>query len=601
MSRGIAIKLLLGILLFSTHLSAQKEDHQWIYHFGAIDTIAFPEVAASILDFNQLPPIAYKENKILIFLKESHASICDEDGQLLLYSNAQTVHGPDHVPISNGDTINHSATWDNFTFTSIDSISVSTGFRGVQQVGFVPQPETDTTLVFYQDESVYFENPAENGIRLLYGKIVSNSNDQYQLAEKDILLNEEIRINGKLTACKHANGRDWWLLQFSHNEAFIYLIDNMGIRLYSIQNLPFRLTNPYLGQAKFSPQGDKLAMIGVSSFNSSTGMEIMVSDFDRSTGVLVSPELIRLNSFDNFISSGLEFSPNGELLYYSSLHSVQQIDLSATDIESSIEVIAEHNGFNNCNGFDLGALTLWGQMQLAPDNKIYLSLSAQCSDVHVIHNPNVRGRGCDLEQNAIILPTFVFGTIPTLNTYRLGPLDGSPADTLGLDNHPVSRYWYEQDSLDFLTAQFWDVSYFRPEAWEWQFGDGNISSDRHPQHRYDEMGIYEVCLTVSNENSENTSCQTLNLGVTSSENPEHNPTISIFPNPTEGRTRLVLNGYFPQDAQLFLYDVSGQLVSSRTVIGGANVYDFSELPAGTYVYEIVDQGRTVGKGKVVRI
>ena len=587
-------------MLLMNSLSGQKEDHQWIYHFGAIDTVEFPFASASVLDFNYLPPKVEVRNEVLIFLKESHASVCDENGELLLYSNAQTVYGPNHEFIEGGDTINHSRVWDNF-FLPVSGEFVTTGLRGIQQVGFIPQPDTDTMLVLYQDRSDFNLDPELNDMRLLMSKVTSDTPNNFRITSKDILVNENIRPVGSITACRHANGRDWWLLQFGQSEVFTYLIDPDGLRLSFVEELPFTLKSPSLGQAKFSPLGDKFALIGLSETNTSDGLELLLSDFDRNTGRLVEPDLYFLDSSDNFISTGLAFSPSGDLLYYSSLHSIQQLDLTADDIIASIEVIAEHNGINNCQGIDLGALTLWGQMQLAPDNKIYISLSAQCSDVHVIHQPDVRGVDCDMEQNAIILPTFVFGTIPTFNTLRLGPLDGSPSDTLDLDNHPVSRFWYEQDSVDFLTSQFWDVSYFRPESWEWDFGDGMTSVERFPQHTYSGSGIYEVCLTVSNENSSNTSCQTLNLGMVSTTEETLEYDISVFPNPTSDFLRMTFHDYLPRHASVVFYDLSGAQVLTHSLIGGANIVDLTSLVSGTYVYEVRDQGVVIGGGKVVRL
>jgi len=110
--------------------------------------------------------------------------------------------------------------------------------------------------------------------------------------------------------------------------------------------------------------------------------------------------------------------------------------------------------------------------------------------------------------------------IPNFNTLRLGPLDGSPCDTLNLDNNPISRFWYEQDSTDHQEIQFRDVSYFRPEEWSWTFGDGNVSDEKNPLHSYATNGTYEVCLTVSNENSSNISCQQLQIGPVSNTNLE---------------------------------------------------------------------------------
>lgn len=53
-----------------------------------------------------------------------------------------------------------------------------------------------------------------------------------------------------------------------------------------------------------------------------------------------------------------------------------------------------------------------------------------------------------------------------------------------------------------LHYQFFDNSYGADiVSWKWEFGDGNISYDRHPRHAYEEKGIYEVSLTISNKHS----------------------------------------------------------------------------------------------------
>ena len=116
-------------------------------------------------------------------------------------------------------------------------------------------------------------------------------------------------------------------------------------------------------------------------------------------------------------------------------------------------------------------------------------------------------------------------------------------------------------------------------------GDGNSSTERHPLHSYSAPGVYEVCLTVSNESSSNTSCQTLFLGVSSTEE-ESAIDVSIFPNPVRDNLRLTLHNYLPQDATLRLINISGQQVLATKVIGGVNMIDVSGLSSGTYVYEV---------------
>ncbi|MDR2855334.1 MAG: PKD domain-containing protein, partial [Methanomicrobiales archaeon] len=53
-----------------------------------------------------------------------------------------------------------------------------------------------------------------------------------------------------------------------------------------------------------------------------------------------------------------------------------------------------------------------------------------------------------------------------------------------------------------LTVQFTDLSRGIPTAWHWNFGDGEVSAERDPQHVYSTPGIYTVSLTVSNIVSE---------------------------------------------------------------------------------------------------
>lgn len=57
--------------------------------------------------------------------------------------------------------------------------------------------------------------------------------------------------------------------------------------------------------------------------------------------------------------------------------------------------------------------------------------------------------------------------------------------------------------------QFVDYSYGNPTSWDWDFGDGESSSEQNPLHVYAEDGIYEVCLTIANpvDSCESTLCQ----------------------------------------------------------------------------------------------
>ena len=106
-------------------------------------------------------------------------------------------------------------------------------------------------------------------------------------------------------------------------------------------------------------------------------------------------------------------------------------------------------------------------MLLAPDGKIYVFDFLK--EIHVIHRPNEKGDACGFEQHAIVLPEYAAG-LPYYPNYRLGPLDGSPCDTLGLDNHPLAGFRYEVDTIEPLLVEFIDNSFYEPTDWSWDFG-----------------------------------------------------------------------------------------------------------------------------------
>jgi len=58
-----------------------------------------------------------------------------------------------------------------------------------------------------------------------------------------------------------------------------------------------------------------------------------------------------------------------------------------------------------------------------------------------------------------------------------------------------------------LTVQFMDQSAADVTAWAWDFGDGGVSSSRHPSHTYTAAGVYTVTLTVTSPGGSATKTQ----------------------------------------------------------------------------------------------
>ena len=72
-------------------------------------------------------------------------------------------------------------------------------------------------------------------------------------------------------------------------------------------------------------------------------------------------------------------------------------------------------------------------MSLAPDGKIYMSSGNGVVSMHVINNPNSRGKACNFKQHSFQTAGITWGVgLPVFPNYRLGPLKGSSCDTLGI-------------------------------------------------------------------------------------------------------------------------------------------------------------------------
>ncbi len=598
------MRITIIILLFSQLILAQKEDHQWMFnrYSVGIDAAVYPESAgASVLDFNYDPPRYFRDSVATMDLDWTHASVCDEDGQLLLYSNGMRVSRGDHSILTGAERISFGPLWEIRTWPDEFGVEQPYGFQIEYSATFIPVP--DSINQFYHIYINYDENVDTGYFTKLYGTIAPDEDGALEMINKDQVINDKIRTPGVTSCCQHANGRDWWFLQFSHDTVYTYLIDPQGIHLDRLQFLPFELqSEPAYGSAKFSAQGDKLAFFHVWDYDADIGAELVIMDFDRCDGS-ISNEIRQLrDSYDLESITGLEFSPSGRYLYINDWYRVMQFDLEAADLLMSETIVVEWDGsFDLSESGNTELPNSFGFLQRGPDHKIYCKKAGAGYSMHIIHEPDMSAESCRPELNHIRLPNYHLGTIPNFPTLRLGPIDGSSCDTLDIDNNPVAKWRYEQDTMDYLNIDFVDLSFYEPESWAWDFGDNNSSVERHPVHRYADDGIYEVCLTVSNENSSHTSCQEINIGMVSSLDPETEVDINIFPNPTADWMRFTLYDYVPQRGILNLYDMAGQLVASQRVYNGVNKLDLTPYKNGTYIYELIDQGQVLKTGQVIKL
>jgi hypothetical protein len=109
------------------------------------------------------------------------------------------------------------------------------------------------------------------------------------IQEPSGILQDTLNI-GRITAVKHANGRDWWVLactkptQTDSTECFWGLPD--GLSLDGFQDIGSQFGQRTMGRYAFSPDGSKFAYFGV-VYQVSKKLEVF--DFDRCTGLFSDP------------------------------------------------------------------------------------------------------------------------------------------------------------------------------------------------------------------------------------------------------------------------------------------------------------------------
>ena len=258
------------------------------------------------------------------------------------------------------------------------------------------------------------------------------------ITQKNVLISS-FRTWDAMTAVRHANGRDWWLVTrelvdtivSGGNNFHVFHISPSGIT-EDIQSIGLSRYSD-LGNLTISPQGDRLL------FTSYNGI-IALFDFDRCTGILSNQVIIDQQNTD-IGYMGACFSPNGQRIYVSTNNEesvLYQYDLTAPVIRYT-QLPLDTN--REC-------LYSGGQLRLAPDGKVYWSSGwynghqfpypYQDTMYHpvnthlsVINDPDALGTACNYVRFGHYLGgKRTYWGLPNNPDYSLGPVTGSICDSL---------------------------------------------------------------------------------------------------------------------------------------------------------------------------
>ncbi|HRG20420.1 MAG TPA: PKD domain-containing protein [Saprospiraceae bacterium] len=607
----LKIKVIIVLMLHYCCISAQQEDNVWLFGTNSVNLSNYKGYAFgnSVMDFSNGEPRIFYDSLMTLDFEGTNASICNGSGKLMMYTNGMQVHNGSHQVIKGADTIAYGSFWELFNVKDYPKTGLNwlVGFNIVQGSIVLPWPGEEGAYAFLyhlgrvENSNSYFDS-------FMHSKIFIDSNYQNsKILFKDSTIMTGKFIPGMIQACRHGNGRDWWLVNRSIDREFIYLylFDPSGIHLHKeIRiNLPVEDKGPdKLGQLYFSPDGSKMGLAESILWPFDT-IYIELYEFDRIKGDLY--PIMKESIKNNRVRGTLAFSPSSQYMYISNHFELFQYDVTAQDVKSTRQKIGDYDGYVfKYNEFDVGTHTELGCMALGPDGRIYIVPESSNRFLHTIEQPDEEGLAAGLVQRKHMIPTSNHVAVPNFPHYRLGPVDGSIADTLGINNNAVARFRYESDTTDFRQVKFTDISYYRPETWHWDFGDGNSYEGKKPgTHQYESNGSYKVCLTVSNENGSHTSCKDIHLGVTSTNNngdKSNSVMVQTYPNPVQDAMVVTIHDYLPEKANIKIYDITGKEVLTQKVYFGWNHLNVASLPPGVYLFRVTDKAREIGGGKFVK-
>ncbi len=487
------------------------------------------------LNFNvpngNLPTVLFDSSMATI---EGCSTISDNNGNLLFYTDGIFVWNKNHIVMPGGNNL---------------SGSPSSTQSGI----IVPNPADNGLYYIFSidanDQYYPGSNTALDGLEYtvidmsLYGGLggVSSSNNHLTLEASSPNLCSE-----KITAVKHFNQHDIWVITHLRNKFYSFLVTDSGVNTNPVVTTIAPNINPdgfvvnARGYMKTSPNGKYLAIAHYSNLPNALSNQLGSNPNNTISGNS-QPGVLALYDFDNATGTvsnyraldtqgtpyGVEFSPNSEFLYaeldYFTNAGTEQAQWSQGRlIQWKLENMSSVDIANiNSSSPNLGSTwapttstsnsgfttRMRGALQLGIDGRLYYSKTRYYSDgigvvgsyrgafISIIQEPNVEGTACDLQ----------------INSYEiLNPDGASPVGDTSGSNHYVAyglppfitSYFNNNVEIDVEEVCEGEEANFNliiDESVEnvtqiiWKMGDGTqYNNVQNVSHTYESAGTYLI-------------------------------------------------------------------------------------------------------------
>jgi hypothetical protein len=412
------VVVILGMVLLGTGaLFGQKYDYHWLIGDGGSAPNNLPILGINDIDFNVQTPNVTRQHKT-ISIANGSGNISNRSGLLQFYTNGYEIRNVNDQTMQNGSGLSPGP---------LVPPSYGDCYPTSHGPLFLVKPDNDSVYYVFH---IAFDTGTVYGLyrRYLFYTIVDmrlGGGLGEVLSKNNVLTDDSLATGWGITACKHANGRDWWIIvpEAGNNCFYKYLLTPSKIDSFEKQCIGDTVhIDTDRGSSVFTPNGTKYIW-------SNPIEHLNILDFDRCSGIFSNHR--RYKIIDSLVLAnggiyvdGVGVSGSSKYLYLSTATEIRQFDLEADSIKNTEIIIA--------NTLQNNPKTSVMFCQLAPDGKIYVCPNAQDTFLHVINYPDSDGLSCGFVKNALRLPCYNNFSLPYYPSYKLGAQNGSGCDTLSV-------------------------------------------------------------------------------------------------------------------------------------------------------------------------
>jgi hypothetical protein len=245
---------------------------------------------------------------------------------------------------------------------------------------------------------------------------------QSLISKGNVVVDEPTAPFGGMAACRHANGRDWWLVKLGAylDDFYIGLVSPQGVNM---QKITYPLMQDSLSGRTwtyFNQDGTKMLRFA------SSYCQLHSYDFDRCSGVLSN---LVVHDLSDSLNKGLgvdwnacNISPDGTKFY---------VRRSSLRGGGTLQYNLETSEYTYITNISTAPQLTPNYKQILLADRYFTENDSMVQTICTINNPNESGLGCNFVANTdTVINIYNLVSPSCFANFRLGPLKGSPCDTI---------------------------------------------------------------------------------------------------------------------------------------------------------------------------